>query len=131
MCGKIKATVVFISSGSWSTDILIFYCSNVNQFLIDYDWWEPWNICLLLFLNDSAEVSLYKNNTGEQHWCVYYSWWVTDDNLNRKIKNRTLYRCRLFLLTWIFQYISSWSKVFQLLSTLFLRYTWSNKCWGK
>ena len=36
---------------------------------------------------------------------------VIDDNLKRQIKNRTLYTCRLFQLTWIFQYISNWSKV--------------------
>ena len=37
---------------------------------------------------------------------------VTDDNFKRQIKNRTLYTCKLFLLTRIFQYISNWSKVF-------------------
>ena len=37
---------------------------------------------------------------------------VIDENLKREIKNRTLYTCRLFLLTWIFQYNSNWSKVF-------------------
>ena len=31
------------------------------------------------------------------------------DNLKRQIKNRTLYTCRLFLLTRIFQYTSNWS----------------------
>ena len=38
--------------------------------------------------------------------------WVIDDNLKREIKNQTLYTCRLFILTWIFQYNSNWSKVF-------------------
>ena len=31
--------------------------------------------------------------------------WVIDDNLKRKIKKRTSYTCRLFLLNRIFQYI--------------------------
>ena len=37
---------------------------------------------------------------------------VIDDNLKSQIKNKTLYTCRLFPLTKIFQYISNWSKVF-------------------
>ena len=37
---------------------------------------------------------------------------VIDDKLKRKIRNQTLYTCRLFLLTCIYQYISNWSKVF-------------------
>ena len=37
---------------------------------------------------------------------------VTDDNFERQIKNRTLCTCRLFLLTYIFQYTSNLSKVF-------------------
>ena len=44
---------------------------------------------------------------------------VIDDNLKRQIKNRTLYTCRLFLLTRIFHNISNWSKVFEHLPTLF------------
>ena len=46
-----------------------------------------------------------------------------DDNLKKQIKNPTLYTCRSFLLTRIFQYISNWSKVFGHLLTLFLQYT--------
>ena len=46
-----------------------------------------------------------------------------DDNLKMQIKNRTLYTCRLFLLTRIFQYISNWSKIFEHLPTLSLQYT--------
>ena len=38
---------------------------------------------------------------------------VINDNLKRQIKNQTLYTCRLFLLTRIYQYISNWSKVFE------------------
>ena len=38
----------------------------------------------------------------------------------RQIKNRTLYTCRLSLLTRIFQYISNWSEVFEHLPILFL-----------
>ena len=40
---------------------------------------------------------------------------VIDDNLKRQIKSQTLCTCRLFLLTYIFQYISYSSKVFYLL----------------
>ena len=47
--------------------------------------------------------------------------WVIDDSLKRQIKNRTLYTCRLFLLTRIFQYVSNWSKVREHLPTLFLQ----------
>ena len=47
---------------------------------------------------------------------------VIDDNLKKQIKNRTLYTCRLFLFTRIFQYISNWSKVFEDLATLFRQY---------
>ena len=37
---------------------------------------------------------------------------VIDDDLKRQIKDQTLNTYRLFLLTWVFQYISKWSKVF-------------------
>ena len=37
---------------------------------------------------------------------------VIDANFERQIKNRTLCTCRLFLLTYIFQYTSNLSKVF-------------------
>ena len=37
---------------------------------------------------------------------------VIDDNLKRQIKNRTFCTCRLLLITYIFQYISNWSKYF-------------------
>ena len=48
---------------------------------------------------------------------------VIDDNLKKQIKNPTLYAWRLFLLTWIFQYLRNWIKVFKLLPTPFLQYT--------
>ena len=60
----------------------------------------------------------------EKHCCSYYSRRVIDCNFKGQIKNRTLYTCRLFLLTRFFQYISNWSKVFELLPTLFLQYTY-------
>ena len=70
------------------------------------------------------ELSLYRAS----HWrknivAVITQDRVIDDNLKRQIKNRTLYACRLFLLTQNFQYISNWSKVFEHLPTLFLQYT--------
>ena len=62
--------------------------------------------------------------TGEQNTvAVITQDRVIDDNLKRQIKSRTLYTCRLCLLTRIFQYISNWTKVFELLPTLFLQYT--------
>ena len=48
---------------------------------------------------------------------------VIDDNLKSKIKSRTLYTGRLFLLTRFFQYTSNWPKVFEHLPTHFLQYT--------
>ena len=36
---------------------------------------------------------------------------VIDDNLKRQTKNQTLCTCKFFVLTYIFQYISYWSKV--------------------
>ena len=48
---------------------------------------------------------------------------VMDDNLKRQTKNQTLCSCKLFLLTYGFQYTSNWPKVVQLLPTLFVQYT--------
>ena len=64
------------------------------------------------------------NYTGASYWSknivtVITQYSVIDDNLQWQIKNRNLYTCRSFLLTRIFQYISNWSKAFD----LFLRYT--------
>ena len=67
-------------------------------------------------------VAHFENNsrsyhfTGGLHWrknivAVITQDRVIDDNLKRKIKNRTLYACGLFLLTRISQYINNWSKV--------------------
>ena len=58
-------------------------------------------------------VSLYRSLTLEENSiAVITQDRVIDDNLKRQIKSRTLCTCRLFLLTYIFQYISNWSKVF-------------------
>ena len=66
--------------------------------------------------------------TGASHWrkTLLQLLIKIDDNLKRQIKNRTLYTCRLFLITRIFKYIGCWSKVFGHLPTLFLQYTQSN-----
>ena len=127
MCQKIKTTVFFIRSTSRSTDISSFYYSNINQFLIDYACCKLCNIWLLLIENNSRSY----NYTGASQWrkniaVVITQDRVIDDILKRQIKNHTLYTCRLFLLTRIFQYISSWSKVLEHLPTLFLQYTQSN-----
>ena len=58
-------------------------------------------------------VSLYRSLILEENIVVVITQdRVIDDNLKRQIKNQTLYTCRLFLQTRIFQYISNWSKVF-------------------
>ena len=60
-------------------------------------------------------VSLNRSNTaGHNIVAVITGGSVIDDNLKREIKNQTLHTCRLFLLNSIFQYISNWSKVFEL-----------------
>ena len=46
------------------------------------------------------------------------SWYVIDDNLKRKIKSRTVYTCRLFLLNQAFQYTRTWSSVYEHLHPL-------------
>ena len=54
-------------------------------------------------------VSLYRILTFEENIvAVITQNRVIDDNLKREIKNQTLCTCRLFLLTYIFQYISNW-----------------------
>ena len=92
---------------SWSPDISSFYCSDINKFLIDYAWCKLWNKWLLLFENNSRSLTLEENIVA-----VITQDMVIDDNLKRKIKNRTLHTCNLFQLTWISKYISNWSKVF-------------------
>ena len=52
------------------------------------------------------------NTEGKKIVAVITEDRVIDANFKRQIKNRTLYTCRLFLLTWIFQYVRNWAKVF-------------------
>ena len=57
-------------------------------------------------------VSLYRNLTLEENIAAVITQdKVINENLKRKIKNRTLYTRRLFLLTWIFRYVSNWLKI--------------------
>ena len=57
-------------------------------------------------------VSLYRSLTLEESIvAVITQDRVIDNNLKKQIKNQTLCTCRLFVLTYIFQYISYWSKV--------------------
>ena len=68
------------------------------------------------------------NYIGAEHWrknivAVITQDRVIDGNLKWHIKNRTLHSCRLFLLNRIFQYISNWSKAFEILLTLLFRCT--------
>ena len=112
MSRKIKTTVFFMWA-SWSTDISSFYYSDINLFLIDYACCKR-NIWLHLFENNSKSY----HHTGASHWrknivAVITQDRVIDDYLKRQTENRTLYTCTLFLPTWIFQYISNWSKVFE------------------
>ena len=112
---------------SLSTDVSLFYYSDINLFLIDYACCKLRNIWLLLFENNFSSY----HYTGASHWrknivAVVTQDRVIDDNLKRQIKNRPLYTCRLFLLTQIFQYISNSSKVFEHLATIFLQYKYSS-----
>ena len=118
ICRKIKRTVFFMWPASWRTTISSCYYSDINLFLIDYVWFKLCNTWLLLFKNNSRSYHC----TGAWHWkknivAVITQDKVIEDNLKRQIKNRTLYTCRLFLLTRIFQYISNWLKVFENLFT--------------
>ena len=120
MCRKIKTTF-FMRPASSSTDISLFYFSDINLLLIDYGCCKLSNIWLLLFENSSRSY----HYTGASHLrknivAVITQARLTDGNLKRQIKNRTLYTCRLFLLTRIFQYISKWPKVFKHLPTLWV-----------
>ena len=103
--------------------ISLFYYSDSNLFVIDYAYCKLCNIWLLLFENNSRSY----HYTGASHWrknivAVITQDRLIDSNLKRQIKNRTLYTCRLFLLTQIFQYISNWSKVFEHLRTVFCQF---------
>ena len=129
MCRKIKTTVFLMWPASLCTDISSFYYSDINLSLAECACYKLGNIWLLLCENISR--SYHYTGPGASYWtknivAVITQDRVIDDNLKRQIKNRTLYTCRLFLLTRIFQYISNWSKVFDHLSTLFLQYTESN-----
>ena len=122
MCRKIKTTVFFMWPASSSTDISSFYCSDINLFLIDYTWCKLCNIRLLLFENNSKSINIQELNTGgKEIVAVITQDRVIDDNLKKQIKNPSLYTCR-FLLARIFQYISNWLKIFELLPTLFLQH---------
>ena len=60
----------------------------------------------------TSGVSLYWSLTLEESIvAVIAQDRVIDNNLKKQIKNQTLCTCRLFVLTYIFQYISYWSKV--------------------
>ena len=116
MFRKIKTTVFLMWPASLSTDISSFYYSDINLSLAECACCKLGNIWLLLCENISR--SYHYTGPGASHWtknivAVITQDRVIDDNLKRQIKNRTLYACRLFILTRIFQYISNWSKVFE------------------
>ena len=126
MCGKSKQPYSLCDQ-LFGAQISSFYYSDINLFLIDYACCKLCNVWLLLVENNSRSY----HYTGALHWrknivAVIAQDRVIDDRLKRQIKSRTLYTCRLFLLTRIFQYISNWSKVFEHLPTLFIQYTQSN-----
>ena len=77
---------------SWIPHPSSFYCSDINLFLTGYAWYKLFNKWLLLFENNSRSLTL-----EEKYCCIYY-------NLKRQIKSQTSYTCKVFLLTWIFQY---------------------------
>ena len=77
---------------SWIPHPSSFYCSDINLFLTGYTWCKLFNKSLLLFENNFRSLTL-----EEKYCCIYY-------NLKRQIKSQTSYTCKVFLLTWIFQY---------------------------
>ena len=126
MWWKVKATVLFMWPASWGTNISLFCCYSVNLFLIDYAWQELYNIWLLLFENNSRSLTI-----KDYHWrnnivAVIVHDRVIDDNLKMQIKNQTLYSCRLFLLTWIFNILGITKKYFSFYAPCFVN-MYSNK----
>ena len=89
---------------------------------------------LLLCKNESRSITIQEVNTGGKTLVQllivvgHSRQGVTDYDYKREIKSQTLHTCMLFLLTRFFQCISNWSKAFELLPIIFLRYTQSNKC---
>ena len=83
---------------SWIPHPSSFYCSDINLFLTGYAWCKLFNKSLLLFENNSRSLTL-----EEKYCCIYY-------NLKWQIKSQTSYTCKVFLLTWIFQY--TWNFLF-------------------
>ena len=67
----------------------------------------------------AAPITIQINTRGATLLPVITIDSVIDDNLKSQLKNRTLDICKLFLLTWISQYFSNWSKVFELSPTSF------------
>ena len=100
---SIYSLIFFMWPASWSHDIPSFYYSDINLLLIDYACCKLCYTWLLLFENNSRSY----HYTGALHWrknivAVIAQDRVIDDRLKRQIKSRTLYTCRLFLLTRIF-----------------------------
>ena len=87
MCQKIKTTVFFMWPASWSTDISLFYYSDINLFLIDYACCKLYNIWLLLFENNSR-IYHYKGASycRKNIIAVITQDRVIEDNLKRQIK---------------------------------------------
>ena len=56
MCRKIKIIVFFVWPAPWSTDISLFYCSDINLFLRR----ELCNLWLIFFKNSSRSFALQK-----------------------------------------------------------------------
>ena len=103
MWHKIKTTAFFMWPPSWSTNISSFYYSDIYLLLIDYTCCKQCNIWLLLFRNKPRSYYYTGvSNSRKSIAAVITQDGIIDDNLKRQIKNRTLYACRLFLLTRIF-----------------------------
>ena len=58
-------------------------------------------------LKAMPEVLLYRSNTVNNIVAVITRDMAINDNMKSQVKNRTLHAYRLFLLTWIFQYIKN------------------------
>ena len=122
MCRKVRTAVLFICDRLLrATDTSQCYYSDINLFLIDDAWCQ---LCNYGPSSARTTPSLHRSLTLEEKIiAVVTQDRLINDNFKRQIKNRTLCTCRLLLLTYIFQYTSSYSKIFQLLPTLFVHYT--------
>ena len=87
---EIKTTALFMKPASWSSDISLFYCSDIVFWLII----PVVNYAINGCSSSRATVGTY--HLRKNIVAVITQDRVNDGNLKRQIKNRTLYTWRLF-----------------------------------